>query len=83
MSFRFHDPNSLVVDFEQVIISIILFTVLFFKQIMISSKSLIHVPLVLSRLLKPDALAADFEETIVLVNCFMVICFLSWVLTRY
>ena len=81
--FRLHDPNELSVDFEQVIISVILFTVLFANQIMICSTSAAHVPLVLSCLLNPSALAADFEQVIVLIICVLVICFLPCLLTRY
>ena len=83
MSFCLHDPDALAVDFEQVIISVILFTVLFANQIMICSTSAAHVPLVLSCLLNPSALAADFEQVIVPVICFLVICFLPCLLTRY
>ena len=75
---RLHDPNALSVDFEQVIISVILFTVLFANQIMICSTSAGHVSLVLSCLLNPSALAVGFEQVIVLV-----ICFLPCLLTRY
>ena len=78
VSFRLHDPDALTVDFEQVIISVILFTVLFANQIMIFSTSAAHVPLVLSCLLDPSTLTADFEQVIV-----PVICFLPFLLTRY
>ena len=76
--FVLHDPDALTVDFEQVIILVILFTVLFANQIIICSRSAAHVSLVLSCLLNPSALAADFEQVIVLV-----ICFLPCLLTRY
>ena len=76
MSFRLHNPDALTVDFEQVIISVILFTVLFANQIMICARSAVHVSLVLSCLLNSSALAADFEQIIVLVICFL-ICFMS------
>ena len=76
-------PDALAVDFEQIIISVILFNVLLAKQIMICSTSAAHVPLVLSCLRNPIALAAYFEQVIVLVICFMVICFLPCLLTRY
>ena len=76
-------PNALPVDFEQIIISVILFNVLLAKQIMIFSRSAAHFPLVLSCLRNPIALAAYFEQVIVLVICFMVICFLPCLLTRY
>ena len=83
MSFYLHDFDTLAVNFEQVIISVVLFTVLFANQIMICSTSAAHVPLVLSCLLNPSALAADFEQVIVPVICFLVICFLPCLLTRY
>ena len=83
MSFRLHDPDAYPVDFEQVNISVILFTVLFANQIMIYSTSAADVPLVLSCLLNPRALADDFEQVIVPVICFLVICFLPCLLTRY
>ena len=67
MSVRLHNPDALACDFEQIIISVILFTVLFANQIMICSTSAAHVPLVLSCLLNPSTLAADFEQVIVLV----------------
>ena len=82
MSFRLHDPDGLTVDFEQVIISVISFSVLFAKQ-MICSRSAAHVLLELSCLLNHSALAADFEQVIVLVICFLTICFLPRLLTRY
>ena len=82
MSFRLHDPDALTVDFEQVIISVILFTVLFANQIMICSRSAAHVSLVLSCLLNPSALAGDFEQVIGPVICFLVTYFLPWLLTR-
>ena len=78
LSFRLHDPNALAVDFKQVIISVIFFTVLFANQIMICSTSAAHVQLVLSCLLNPSAMVADFEHVIV-----PVICFLTCLLTRY
>ena len=83
MSFRLHDPDALAVNFEQVIISVILFTVLFAKQIMICFTSVGHVSLVLSCLLNPSALVADFEQVIVPAICFLVICLLPCLLTRY
>ena len=78
MLFRLHDLDALTVDFEQVILSVILFTVLFANQIMICSRSAVHVLFVLFCLLNPSALAADFEQVIVLV-----ICFLPCLLTKY
>ena len=75
-------PDALSVDFEQIIISVILFNVLLAKQIMICFTSAAHVPLMLSCLRNPIALAAYFEQVIVLVICFMVICFLPCLLTR-
>ena len=72
MSFRLHDPDALGVDFEQVIISVILFTVLFINQIMIFSRSTAYVPLVLYCLLNSSALAADVEQVVVPVICFLV-----------
>ena len=83
MSFHLHDLDASTVDFEQVIISVVLFTVLFANQIIICSRSAAHVSLVLSCLLNPIALAADFEQVIVLVIYFLVICFLPCLLTRY
>ena len=80
ISFRLDDPNALSVDFEQVIISVIMFTVLFANQIMIFSTSVVHVPLVLSCLVNPSALASDFEQVIVSVICFLVTCFLPCLL---
>ena len=78
MSFRLYDPDALVVDVEQVIISVILFTVLFTNQVMICPMTAAYVPLALSCLLNPNALAADFEQVIV-----PVICFLPRLLTRH
>ena len=79
MLFRLHYyPNALAVDFEQVFISVILFTELVAHRIMIFSMSAAHVPLVLSSLLRSSTLTADFEQVIALV-----ICFLSCLLTRY
>ena len=75
--FRLHYADALAVDFEQVIISVIFFTVLFADQIMIFSTSAAHVALVLSCLLNPSALAANFEQVIV-----PVIYFLPSLLTR-
>ena len=71
MLFHLHDPNVLSFDFEQIIISAILFTVLFAKQIIICSTSAVHVSLVLSCLLNPSALAADFEQVIVPVLLYL------------
>ena len=83
MSFHLRDTDELAVDFEQVIISTIFFTVLFANQIMTCSTSAAHVSLVLSCLVNPSALAADFEQVIVPVICFLFICFLPCLLTRY
>ena len=83
MSFRLHDPNALTIGFEQVTISVILFTVLFANQIIICSRSAAHVSLVLSCLLNLSALVGDFEKFIVPVICFLVIFFLPCFLTRY
>ena len=83
VSFRLHDPDALAVDFEQVIISVILFTVLFANQILIFSTSAAHVPLVLSCLLNPSSLAAVFAQVTVPVICFLVTCFLPCLVTRY
>ena len=83
MSFRLHDLDALTVDSEQVIISVILFAVLFANQIMICSRSVEHALLVLSCLLNPSPLAANFKQVIVLVICFTVICSLPYLLTRY
>ena len=82
MLFHVHYPNALAVEFEQVIISVILFTVLFASRIMICSTSIAHVRLVLSYLLNLSALAANFEQVIAPVTCFLVICFLPCLLTR-
>ena len=73
MSFRLHDPEAFAVAFEQVIISVILFTVLFANQIMICSMSAANVPLVLSCLLNPSALAAT-------LNRLLFWLFVSWYL---
>ena len=78
MSFHLDDPNAFPVDFEQIIILVILFTALFDNRIMIYSMSAAHVPLVLSYLCNPSALAADFKQVIV-----PVICFLPCLLTRH
>ena len=78
VSFHLHDPDALAVDFEQVIISNILFTVLFANQIMIYFTSVAHVPLVLSCLLNSSPLAADIKQVIVPFSCF-----LTCLLTRY
>ena len=59
MSFCLHDPGALAVDFEQVIVSVILLTMFFANQIVICFMSAAHVPLVLSCLLNPRTLAAD------------------------
>ena len=80
MLFSLHDPDALAVDSEQVITSVILFTVLFANQIMICSTSVAHVPLVLSCLLNPSALAAATLNRS-LFRLF-VICFLPCLLTR-
>ena len=60
-------------DFEQVIVSVVLFTVLFANQIMICSMSVAHVPLVLSCLLNPSILGADFEQVVVPVLLYLVL----------
>ena len=65
------NPDALATDFEQVIISVILFTVLFANQIMICSTSAAHVPLVLSCLFNPSTLAADLEQVIVPVLLYL------------
>ena len=83
VSFHLHDPDALALDFEQVTISVILFTVLFANQIMICSMSTAHVVLVLSCLLNPSAMTVEFEQVNVPVICFMNICFLPSLLTRY
>ena len=72
MSFRLHDLEALGTEFEQVIISVISFTVLFANQIMICFTPAANVLLVLSCLLNPSALAADFEQLTVPVICFLV-----------
>ena len=74
MLFRLHDPDALAVEFEQVIILILLFTVLFANQIMICSTSTAHVLLVFPCLLNPS----DFEQVIV-----PGICFMPYLLSRY
>ena len=65
MTFRLHDPDELAVDFEQVIISVILLSVLFANQTRICSTSAAHVSLVLYWLLNTSALAADFKQVII------------------
>ena len=78
MMFCLHDPDVLGVDFEQVIISVILFTVLLSNQIIICTTSAAHMPLLLSCLLNPSPLATDFEQVTVSVICFLIlICFMS------
>ena len=64
MLFRLHALDALAVDFEQVIISVILFTVLFANQIMICSTSAAHVSLVLLCLLNPSALATILNRSL-------------------
>ena len=72
VSFHLHDPSEFAVDFEQVIISVILFSAFVPRQQ--------HIPLVLSCLHNPSTLAAaaDFEQVTV-----PVICFLPCLLSRY
>ena len=72
MMFCLHDPDVLAVDFEQVIISVILFTVLLINLIIICTTSAAHVRLLLSCLLNPSPLAADFEQVTVSVICLMI-----------
>ena len=83
VSFCLHDPDALTVDFEQVIISVILFTVIFANKIIICSRSVAHVLLVLSCLLNSCASTAGSEQIIVPVICFLVICFPPCLLTRH
>ena len=64
MSLNLHDPGALTVDFGQVIISVILFTVLFANQIMFCSSSAAHVLLVLSYLLNASALVATLNRSL-------------------
>ena len=71
MLFCLHYPDALAVDFDQVIISVILFTMLFANQVTICSTSAALVSLVLSCLLNPSALAANLEQVIVPVICFL------------
>ena len=59
-----HNPDALAVDFAQVIVSVILFTVLFADQIMICFTSAAHVLLVLSRLLNSSALATNLNRSL-------------------
>ena len=59
-----------ILTFEQVINSVILFTVLFANQIRICSSSAAHVSLVLSCFLNSSASDADFEQVIVPVILF-------------
>ena len=66
-----HVSFALTVDFEQIIISVILFTVLFAYQIMICSRSAAHMSLVLSCLLTPSTSASDFEQVIVPVLLYL------------
>ena len=66
-------------DFEQFIISVILFSTLFANGMEICSTSAAHMPLVLSGYVIPvHWLLADFEQVFILV-----ICFLPCLLTRY
>ena len=76
--FRLHDPDKLIVDFEYVIVSVILFALLLANKIMIFSRSTAYVLLVLSCLLNPSVLTANLEQVIV-----PVICFLPCLLTTY
>ena len=78
VSFRLHDPDALVVDFEQVLISVILFTALFANWIMICSISAEHVQLLLFCLHTLSTLAANFEQVTL-----PVICFLPYLPTTY
>ena len=78
MPFCLHDSDALIIDFEQVIISVISFTPLFANRIIIYSTSGPHVPLMLPCLPNPRALATGHEQAIV-----PVICFLLCLLTRY
>ena len=55
--------DALTVDLEQVIISVILFTVLFANQVMICLRSAMHVSLVLPCLLNPSTLVADLNKS--------------------
>ena len=63
-------PMHWLLTFEQVINSVILFTVLFANQIRICSSSAAHVSLALSCFLNSSASAADFEQVIVPVILF-------------
>lgn len=64
-------PMQWLLNFEQVIASVILFTALFANEIMICSTSAARVPLVLSCFNKNSAwAAAEFEQVIVLVIYF-------------
>ena len=69
-------PMHWLLTLNIVIISVILFTVLFANQIMIFSTS--AAPLVLSRFLNSSALAANFEQVIVpVIFNQILICFMS------
>ena len=72
-----HDLDVLPLDFEQVIIPVILFTLLFANQITIFSMSAAHVPLVLSCLLNPKALAPTLNRSFLwlFVSWLFVSCF--------
>ena len=78
VSSRLNDFNTVAADFEQVIVSVILFAALFANQIMVCSTSGAHVSLMLSFLWNPRSSAVDFEQVL-----FPVICFLLCFQTRY
>ena len=66
-----HDSNASVVDFKQVIVSVISLTALFANCTMICSMSAAHMPLALSCLNNPNVSAAHFEQIIVPVIPFL------------
>ena len=67
MSFRLHELDTLVVDFKQVIVPVILFTCYLFPALF--AKQTAHVSLVLSPLY--DGVFPEFEQVINLVLLYL------------
>ena len=65
VSSSLHDSYVLAVNFEQVIVSVILFTTLFANWKMLCSTSAVEVSLVLSCFRISNVSAADFGQVIV------------------
>ena len=80
VSFCIHDPGALAVDFEQVIISVILLTMFFANQIMIVSRlQLMYYWYYLVCLIPGHGLLTCYLKQVIV----LVICFLPCLLTRY